>query len=883
MGKAPRQPFGAGVDRSGVGDTTGPEVVVATIHDVFCHTGAYIVRPLGGGTRLATSIQHVSVSPMGARDISHYQIGDQVVCIFMPESSYGYIVGAAPPQMFDPRLVLPSSLVQRSNMGFFYDQMHYSMYQNEELALANFSCGRPLDAVQGDWGHINELGAAVWLGKFLASIKASDMAKLECFWGDDLVRLFAYNRQLYTASRDLFEFDDEGECSLVEIWTPYIWESFGSYTPGEEVFEDNKGDSGGVKRGSEKSRFEPKEEKQTMAFRGMRLRGYLGDADRDMMALLPPGSSGVAKRDDDLKFRGVLDIHRGMDGAYHVRSAKEIMLAKTLMIPVPRQLLDPDDPSGDTGVDPDANYKPANQYGSGPDQEQKPYKFPEDAEAPGRATDLWDYQAYLFGKFGLQTIDAHEKDWKAPEENEVDIDDGVTNEIDKNVYTLGGDGLKFEPFAPIPEYGEITVDQRSGHDVRYYKTRSCVHMMDDGSVSIEDGYGAQLLMSGGHMYLSCPGDVFARPGRNFLAWAPRDIALRAGWCAEMSAAKKDVRIKAENNMHILAGDGDKGCLLLENRATGQPEKSEWEDKQGEDIETKGIILKAPDSEIRQLTDRFFAGSTKDGDGIVELNAGQGKTTIAGKEVGIEALGTYGVLVGGRRPGTQTQFVIEPSQARLIANLDMVGDLGVWGSGNVTIDGELKAKQSIGSDASIYCEGSMSANGMNSNSIHNGTGGGRPADVESKEGETRQEAEAAKDPLYQEFEDTTLDDASVGAAVEAIWDVIGFGFRNSEDQYKTGGEYKVYETRSQQMYRAFGLNKTWDEPVVDSPGGTPTRPHPGHEAWTNGSAYQYAEPGSAQNVDFTKGTAKEREGQTEEGLALTGASLESQYAITVQEE
>jgi hypothetical protein len=113
-------------------------------------------------------------------------------------------------------------------------------------------------------------------------------------------------------------------------------------------------------------------------------------------------------------------------------------------------------------------------------------------------------------------------------------------------------------------------------------------------------------------------------------------------------------------------------------------------------------------------------------------------------------------------------------------------------------------------------------------------------------------------------------------------VLGFSFRSSE-QYKTDGEYKVYETRGQQMYRAFGLNKTWDEPQVNAPDGTPTRPHPGHESWTDGSMYKYAEPGSAQNVDFTKGTAKDRESQTEEGLELQDGSLESQYAITVQEE
>jgi len=892
MGEAPNKLVGVVGDTGGGGQSAGVELEVAVIHDVFGHTSAYVVRTLGGGTRLAAPLQSVSITPLGAKSINHYQIGDSVLCVFMPSQSYGLIIGAAPPQMYDPRLILPSSLVQRSGMGFFYDQMHFSMYQNAALGLANFSCGRPLDAVQGDWGHINELGAAVWLGKFMAQIRGSDMAKLECFWGDDLVRMFAYNRQLYTASRDLFEFDDEGECSLVEKWTPFIWESFGSYKAGEEVFEDNKGDAGGIKRGGdEKSRFEPKEEKQDMVFRGLKLRGYLGDIQREMIALPPPGGDGIAKKDDEKKYRGVLDIHCGMDGSFHVRSAKEIILAKTVMIPVPRQLLDPDDPSGDTGVKPQENYKPANQYGSGPDQEQKPYAYPEAIEdAPGRIVDLWDYQAYLFGKYGLQSVDAHEKDWETPEEADVEFDTGEANEIDEDVYKAGGSGLRFDPFAPLPKFAEITIDQRTGHDARYYKSRSGVFILDDGSVSIEDGYGAQILLSGGHITQSCPGDMQVRPGRSFIAWAPRDFIARAGWCVDISAAKADVRIKAEKNLHVVAGDGTVGSIMFENRATGKPSKSQWDGKQGDEIETSGIIFKAKESVIHALTTRFFAGTTKDdGSAHVELNAGTGKAVISGGDVGLEATKILGLLVGSSRSktGCAGQFVLRESKATLISALDVVGDIGLWqgcgkGSGKLEMEGELKVKGNIGTDASVNCEGTVSANGMQSNNEHNGTGGGEGPDVQPKGSEAISDAEGAKSPLYDDFESGTLDNSENGAASQAVLDVIGFSFRSSE-QLKTDGDYKVFESRGQQMYRAFGITKQWIEPEVNSPSGVPTRPHPGHESWTDGAMYKYADPSAAKNVDFTKGTAKGRESQTEEGLELQQDSLESQYVITVQDE
>ena len=413
-------------------------------------------------------------------------------------------------------------------------------------------------------------------------------------------------------------------------------------------------------------------------------------------------------------------------------------------------------------------------------------------------------------------------------------------------------------------------------------------MLDDGSVVIEDGYGSQIIMSGGHIFQQCQGDIFNRPGRSFITWAPRDIIARAGWCAELSAAKRDVRIKGQNNVHVLAGDGDKGCVLIECRAQNKPVKADWQGVYGEDIESSGVIIKAEESAVDIWSKRVFAGAAKDEDGIVELSSGRGKTVIAGGTVGVEALSMFGVLVGaGRsRSGSAAQLIMEPGAAKLLAKLDIVGDLGLWqgdaGNGKLEMDGEIKAKGDIGSVRSIYCDGSMSANGMNSTSIHNGTSGGRPPEINSQGGATKSAADAAKAPLYQQFENETLDDSESGAGNQKVWDEIGFSFRLSDEHYKTK-DFKVYESRAQQLYRAFGIaGKKWDEPVVVAPDGTETRPHPGQATWTGSEGYQYADPSSSKDVDYETGVAKKREDQTEEGPELTAAAMESEYVVTVQE-
>ena len=856
----------------------GREIQVGTIHDVFAHTNAYVIRLPVGGTRLAAKAGQVSFTPLGAREITQLQIGDSVIC-YVPEGiPYCYILLALPPQVFDARFAIPDSLVMRSAVGLIEDTMHTFGFQNEKNDLGNFSGGRPADILQGDWGYINELGVAIWLGKLMSCMRASDVAKIEMFWGDDLVRLFGWNLQRFTAGSEKHFFDDEGEYGEVELWTPFIWESLGSYEAGQEVFQDNDGEAGGLKKGSEKSKFEPREEKQSIVFRGLNLRGYLGDASKRMVVLLPSDASGISKTDDAKNYRGVFEEHIGLDGGYRVRSAKEIVFEKSLMMPVPRRLLDPDDPSGDVASGDEANYKAAGQYGDGPDQEKKPYRWGKDAKPDVRHHELWEYQAYLFGKYGLQVIDAHEKDWSTPEESAVKIDADTENQVDPELFT----SLDFTYSKDLPQYGQVTIDQRDGHDVRYYQTRSCFHMLDDGSVVIEDGYGSQIIMSGGNIHQTCQGDIFNRPGRSFITWAPRDFIARAGYCAEISAAKQDVRIKAEKNLHLMAGDGSTGSILLECKARGRSAKSGWDGKVGEDIEDRGIILKAEETSINLWAKYLYGGIHKDGAGMVEFNAGSGVAVLAGGKVGHEALHEWSVMVGADRSKASQppQFVLTPSQAVIRAKTDIVGDLGVWpgskGSGGVSVGGYLAVKVGMGTEGAIIANGHFVGTTEHVGADASYTFSPSP----SSEGQKHDRAaDQTEESIFGTFDQDAFDTADSPGNQE-LWDAVGFSFRKTNEHYQLDEGFQIYESRWQQLYRIFGGNRKWDEPIVESPSGVKTRPHPGHEAWESSPHYNYTTEGT--NVDLNRGISKDREEQTEQGVPPLTATLKDEYLVNVQE-
>lgn len=852
---------------------------VCVIHDVFAHTGAYIVRKPGGGTKLALHLADVSPMPLGARGVGHFNIGDPVYCVFPQRTEYGLIIGAASPQSFDPRFILPDSLVMRSLAGFFQDQMHHQPYQDENNDLANFSAGRPVDSLPGDRGFINELGVAIWLGKLMAQLRASDVAKVEAFWGDNLLRLFGYNMESFTAGRELYAFDDEGEYSEVERWTPFPWEALGAYEPGTPPMEDFEGDAGGLARDQENSRYEPDEGwQQVMVPRFQTLRGYLGDGVREQGLIRPINPPEINTADNAEPPRGLLEIQKGLDGTFAVRSAKQIILEKSMVMPVPKQLKQPDDPSGDTAE----TYKASNEFGDGPDQTKEPYEWSGDDTA-ARPTELSEYLAYLFGKYGMQAVDAHESDWETAEEGDLSIADGVPNELDSELFS----GLQFKYITKLPQYGEITIDQRDSHDVRYYRTKAGLYILDDGSVVIEDGYASQIIMSGGNITTACQGDILNRPGRSHVTWAPRDIVARAGWAAEVSAAKSDLRLKAEKNLHVLAGnDGTNGSLLLECRATSRPSEDGWDGRYGTQVEGGGIIAKADDSFIQLWGKNIYGGVPEDEAGFIALNAGSGPATIAGGKVAAEARNQFSVLVGGDGADTDDpgQFNMTVSGAEMLGGLDVVGDINAWpgskGSGAIKVGGSLSVKGSIQAEGSCVAVQHFSS----------GVGGevGSNADYQftpdpaSEGSDVTDSLETVKDDTFGEFEEQAFESPD-GQLRRDLWNVVGFSFRKSEDDYRLDDTFKVPEVKWQQLYRVNASKKTWDEPVINAPDGTPTRPYPGHEIWIGGQRYVYIEPGSSSNFDFGAGKPKPRTQQKNSSDGVTQSSLDDEYVINVQEE
>lgn len=154
--------------------------------------------------------------------------------------------------------------------------------------------------------------------------------------------------------------------------------------------------------------------------------------------------------------------------------------------------------------------------------------------------------------------------------------------------------LASNQFLSLPTPVCLPVDHRYG-SAHYYPSESGIYLLDDGGVVITDGYGSELKMVAGSIYLSCPGEAWINSGKNINCWAGRDFIARAVHSADITASTHDVRIKAEQNVMVLAGNGGKcGGVLIEDRA---PCIAYDYSKVGEDAITTGIVLKANKAQV----------------------------------------------------------------------------------------------------------------------------------------------------------------------------------------------------------------------------------------------------------------------------------------------
>lgn len=819
------------IDRAHTSLTRITTVHFGRIVDSIPHIHAYKVNVEGLQTSLiCCDLAHSSLLSIGAKSIHNYPVGTGVVLIRFPQCDFGIILGAVP----DPKILTDSGfadfIVQGNPIGLRYAPIYqYPLYAAPGTGAANWACQRPLDSLNiGEWGAFTETGLGVFLDPFMAYMRVNEATGLFLFYLDQLTRLAGKNLQIRSSGHEQEILNDENELYSYEGFAVYPWENRGFFNLIPSLPQ--------IRRFPPEiqqyyapfySRLEPVFDRQIPFHRLMNFRGYLGQGESRFVALPGYYANICGSIEGSM---GVFAEHISLTGKYTLRSAKSITLAKTKFIPVPKQIQRPEASYGDTKTNYCFSGLANTSAADTPPVLQDvtfnalydPYSYD---YGDLNACRLLDILAYQFNWEPYHPFTLHKYDWFVIEEAQIPGSELLFVPL---FYLLAFNTRMPAPFA-LPHY----VDHRYGH-VRYFMSEALLHFADDGSIVLADGYGFELRTSGGNAFISAPGDIWLLPGRNLNTWAGSDIILKARNSADLSATLRDVRIKAERNCMVLAGNSGCGGILLESRA--DVIASNFDNVIGEDVAFGGVMIVCRKSQFTAFSKHMLLSTNvkKYGDSEMLGESIPPPDTDNGEFIG-------GPIVIDAGPG-QAGSVIFYSK-NFIRRAARAVDVFVSGNsynfnladfnanylhGSVYIDGRLLVNESILSKGSIYSGDKVVGNG--------------DSFLKKLENLTNYESifnvfSSTKDNLdnYANITKTSGRELiEVGKA-----SLAEFSFRNTQ-QYRTQS-LRLYESRWQQLARLTNMTlPTWVEkpvtqlnkPAIDAL----TYPHPGRTIWTDFDGY-----------------------------------------------
>jgi hypothetical protein len=805
------------------------ELHICEVHDVLAYGHCYLVKPLNLPRMPAMlGTQSSSGLPLGARDATMIIPGSLVLC-WISNGFYPVILCSLSIPQGSSKLGQPDSIVAASHAGLFADSAHKIVTGKETAhGFFDFSAGRPIDNLPGDWGSTNEFGLAIILGKLLASIRATDACKVECHYVDQLLRLFGYNLQQYTAGSELESFDDEGEWTEIRSFNPRPWETQGTIIAGQAI---NVNEDANPNKDSSVFGMEPKDVRQTGLFRFRDFAGALGDMrHRYVMAPNHIFMAEVMKfgrtMTDEAAYIGLMDEIIGLDGSYRLRSAKSIMFEKSIFIPIPEEAAPRDNPEGDQDF-----TLPAD-----------PGEYPASASPDEAMARVLDKETYERQKHLSNAINNHVKDWNT--RDALSGDEGkisLPGDLDNEQPPLG----PYSAFSqPLPENKDqvLTPDRTQ----KYYKGKARIGITDDGGFIIEDAYGACIKSVGGNIEISCPGDVIARTGRTVQLWPGKDMIIKAREAVDISSATTDVRVKAEKNLFVLGGNSGDGGVLIENRASTSPDF----ETTGNDVNIGGLILKASRGLLGIIGDSVYTKSLG-GDMIFDANGTRGNIIMYGANFTryMRSASVDMVAQQGEETPDNSVSILEHRAGGIFKMYGSAFSLGLSSIEAVNHRGSGSSSSvNMSMKGSLTLDGSASATGGFS---ENNSSASLQSAFQRLRQSIKQEVALANKVFKSAFNIDIGSDDSFGN--ENTYGYIGVSFRTSEELKL--GDIKIYEAPWQRRFRlTAGVNAegkygtVWEEPMVYgrvTPEGAddenrPTMPYPGKEAWEDGTSGVYVQ-------------------------------------------
>ena len=317
----------------------------------------------------------------------------EVIVWWPPKGNIGFIVGTFPAITVDPGQQ-DRAMSGDESLNFGASQV---FQQNINPQSAMFAGHKPpVDLAEGEIHIDNWLGVGLSLLRNMASLQAGDLARIECFVMDDLVRIISDTFKHHSAFGDYTISNDGGKLNVVWHGTSFDHEAWGNKdmtAPRAQM--DNSLDVN-------QNLTDP----SNLDSGRWRFSQYIGWLGGFVHTFFTDPVDAVGKIAEGQFRSGKAHFHINDDGSILAQTVADIVLEKVVRIPVPVQIQREDSPVGNLSDQPTL-----------PNQDfLKTWKPSDSANLFEMAFQLREYARWLNNSYALARFHMLPLDWQVPSE-----------------------------------------------------------------------------------------------------------------------------------------------------------------------------------------------------------------------------------------------------------------------------------------------------------------------------------------------------------------------------------------------------------------------------------------------------------------------------------
>jgi hypothetical protein len=475
-------------------------------------------------------------SGIGVVTQSNYVDGTAVVCLLdanKPHKAYilapaNYAIGDKNDSLYG-RAVYNTASYNESDSKAFVNAVEQLLSTSLSIDFQNFAHGVDLNALPGDNDQIDMNGnAGIHIGRFIAQLRGSPIAFIDVANITHKIRMVANQIEQHLPLSYILN----GRYLSVHNVATSEDEAFGIQDETSVVLND------GV--------LEFADDNAIPLYRLQSTEGAAVDGKEELVVAFPEGGRHYKNTEPPI----LAKRRTALDGALTEASAQSIDSIKSPAIKAIHQV----------AYSKDAN--PSDQQDILQPYEAIPQPI-EKQEAPSADIEVSDAAINklidtLFTGDYLEKLQAKMAELGL----RISTKDGLlSNQIKGQLVTGPTDAQQYA----LPPMIQLT-DPVTGKVSTYYNSTSFITQEPDGSILICDGYGSEIRMSRGNIYISPALDLFLRPGRDLSAMSPRHQSFNAQRTTTINSADA-VYIRAVGDLKMAGATGGSGMVTLECDAT----------------------------------------------------------------------------------------------------------------------------------------------------------------------------------------------------------------------------------------------------------------------------------------------------------------------------